>query len=133
MTSIEIVVIERMNECSTNSGKESFIERFPSNFVRDWNEYRPERFHSFQLRLRRGFNDTDHARHACRPRRMSNALAGVARTDCPDAAFAISFGQCRDGIGCAAQLVGVDRLQVLQLQTDVGKLRSEFEANQRRT
>ncbi len=33
MTSNEIVVIERMNECSINSRKRSFIERFPSNVV----------------------------------------------------------------------------------------------------
>jgi hypothetical protein len=49
MTGNEVVVIERMNECSTNSGKESFIERFPGNFVGDWNERRPERFHSLQF------------------------------------------------------------------------------------
>src|SRR5215472_3840604 len=106
MTGNEIVIIERMNECSAKSAKGSFIERFPSDLVRDWNECRPERFHSFQLRLRRGFNGNDRARHACGSRRISYALAGVARTDSPDAAFAISFGQCRDGIGCAAQLVG---------------------------
>src|SRR5207248_11225564 len=43
MTGNEIIVIERMNECSINSRKASFIERFPSDFVRNWNESRPER------------------------------------------------------------------------------------------
>jgi hypothetical protein len=57
-------------------------------------------------------------------------LAGIPRTDCPHAPHAISFGQCGDGIGGAAQLVGVDRLKIFQLETDVRKFRSEFKPNQ---
>ena len=49
MAGDEIVVVERVNECSFRSGKRSFIERFPSNLVRDRNEFGVQRFHALQF------------------------------------------------------------------------------------
>ena len=63
-----------------------------------------------------------------RPRRVRDALAGVAGADGPDAAPALGLGQHSDRVGSAAQLVGVDRLQVLELETNVGKNRARARA-----
>ncbi len=104
-----------MNECAVGAGKSARVERAPGDMVGDEDQFGPERAHPFQLRGRRGL-DRDHgARHARAPRGEGDSLPGVAGADGPDAAVAFRFGQERDRIGCAAQLVGIDRLQVLKL------------------
>ena len=46
--------------------------------------------------------------------------------------LALRLGQHRDRVGCAAQFVRVDRLQVLELEADVRVAGPEIEAHQRR-
>ena len=75
---------------------------------------------------------TTRARHARLSRRVGDALSGVAGADRPDAAGALRFGQHRDRVGRAAQFVGIDRLEIFELQADVGKFGSQFQPNERR-
>lgn len=56
-----------------------------------------------------------------------NALAGA---DCPDTALSFRVGQYRDGIGGAAQFVGVDWLEVFQFEMDFWKVRAELQPNE---
>src|SRR6266576_3444209 len=56
----------------------------------------------------------------------------AAGADRPDAAPALGVGQQRDGVGGAAQFVGVDRLEVLELEPHVRESWAELEANKRR-
>src|SRR6266550_2727587 len=72
------------------------------------------------------------ARHARGPRRVCDTLTGIAGADRPDPAPPFGFGQQRDGVGGAAQFVGVDRLEVLELEPHVGESRPELQANKRR-
>ena len=131
MTGDEIVIVERMNEGSFGAGKGARVERAPGDVVGDEDEFGPERAHPFQLRGRRGL-DRDHgAGHARFARGVGDPLPGVAGADRPDAARAFRFGQERDRVGRSAQFVGIDRLQVFELQPDVGKVRAELEPNER--
>src|SRR6478736_2295309 len=87
------------------------------------NEFRAERAHPFQLRSWRGLNHHDGTGHTCLLRRVGYALPSVSRTDCPDSALALRIREQRDGIRRAAQLIGINRLQVLQLESNVRKIR----------
>ena len=120
-----------MNVPST-PGKRTLLERLPRDLVRHQHERGAERLHALEFRGRRGLDRHDRARHARFPRRVGDTLSGVARADRPHAALPLGLRKHRHGVGGAAQLVGVDRLQVLELEPDVGVVRSQFEADQRR-
>src|SRR5258706_164576 len=59
------------------------------------------------------------------------ANESIAGADRPDAAPPLDIGQECNSVGSASQLVGVDRLEVLELEPDVGESRPEFEAHKR--
>ena len=131
MTGDEIVIVERMDKGSFGSRIRTFLERLPGKIVRDRNKLCAQRPHPLDLGFRRCFDYDDRARHTCLSCRVSDTLPSISGADCPHAAFAIKFGEHRHGVGGAAQFVRIDRLQILQLQSDVGKIRTEFETNQR--
>src|SRR5439155_24554453 len=97
--------------------------------VRHWNEVRAERAHPLEFRFGSSFNHDDGTRHTCLSCRISRALSCVSRADGPYAAFAFGLRQHRHRVRCAAQFVGIDWLQVLQLQADVRLIRPYFETD----
>src|SRR4029077_1294164 len=105
---------------------------FPCDVVGYRNEFRAERPHPFQLRSWRGLNHHDGAWHTRLSRRVGYPLSSVSRTDCPDSALALGIGKECHGVRCAAQLIGINRLQVLQLESNVRKTWSELQTDQRR-
>ena len=115
MAGDEIVIVERVDECPFHAGKGAILQCFPRDFVRDRDQFRSERAHPIDLRFRRGLDCDDAAGHASLSRGVGDALAGVARADCPDAAGALGLGQHRYGVDRAAQFVGIDRLEILEL------------------
>ena len=119
-----------MNKGAFDAGKGAIFERLPRDIVRHRNQFGAERAHPIDLRLRRGFDRDDGAGHAGFSRGVGDALPGVARADRPDTARPLGFGQHRDGVGRAAQFVGVDRLEIFELQPDVGKIRAEFQPDE---
>ena len=131
MTRDEVVIVKRMHKGAFCSGKRTLLERFPGHVVRRRNQFRAEGSHSFHLRRGRGLDDHNRAWHACLSRCISDALPGIPGTDCPDATFALGFREHRHGVGCAAQLVSIDRLEVLQFEADVGITRSQFKMEKR--
>ena len=132
VTGDEIVIVERMHERSFNAGKRMLVERLPGDLVRHCNEFGAERPHPFDLRDRRCFDGHDRTGHSSFSRRVGNALSCVARANRPDAAFALGLRQHRYRIGGAAQFVGVDRLEVLQLEANIRVAWPEFQADQGR-
>ena len=113
-------------------GHRTLLQRLPGDRVRHEDEPRTEGSHPLDLGSRRGLDRHDRTGNARLTRRIGNALPGIARTDGPDAAPALGLREHRNRVGGTAQLVGVDRLQILQLQPDVRVARPEFEAHQRR-
>ena len=99
----------------------ALLQRLPRDVEGHQHQLRAQRPHALDLRLRRRLDHDHRARHAGRARRIGDALARIARADRPHAALALGIRQHRHRVGRAAQLVGVDRLQVLQLQPDIGK------------
>jgi hypothetical protein len=85
---------------------------------------------SARIRSSFAFDRYDSTRHAGFPGRVSDALAGIARADRPDAPFSFFVGQHRDCVCRAAQFIGVDRLEIFQLQPDIWKTRTELEPQQ---
>jgi hypothetical protein len=127
----EIVIVERMHERSFDIRKGALVERLPRHLIGNEHQLRAERAHAFHLGGGRGLDRDDGAGHARLARRIGDALAGVAGADRPYAALALGFAQHRHRIGRTAQLVGIDRLQILELQTNVGETFAELEANER--
>ena len=132
MSGDEVVIVERMHERALDAGHRTLLQGLPGDRVRNEDQTRAEGSHPFNLGGRRGLDRDDRAANARLTRRIGNALPGIARTDGPDAAPALRLRQHRNRVGGTAQLVGVDRLQILQLQPDVGVAAAQFEAHQRR-
>ena len=128
----EIMIVERVHEGSFRSRKRAIVERFPGDLVRHRNELCAKRAHPLDFRRWRRLYDHDRARHARLSRGICDALSGISRTDRPDTPLALGLRQHRHGVGRAPQFVRVDRLQVLQFESDIGKVRSDFEPDQRR-
>ncbi len=132
VTGDEVVIVERVHKRSFGSRIRTLLERLPCDIVWNRDELCAERPHPVDLGFRRRLDYDNGARHTCLSRRVGDALSCISRADRPHAALALRFGEHRHRVGGAAQFVGIDRLQIFQLQSDVGKVRSEFETNQRR-
>ena len=116
----EVVVVEGMDERAVGAFVGAVLERLPRD-VDTARESASRRARACAAASRRRRLDRDdRARHAGLTRRVRNALARVAGADRPHAAPAFGLRQHQYGIGRAAQLVGVDRLQGFELQPDVG-------------
>ena len=63
-------------------------------------------------------------------RRERDTLSRVAGADRPDAALPFGFSQHCNGVCSATKFVCIDRLQILQLEPDIGKFRSQIEPHQ---
>jgi hypothetical protein len=74
----------------------------------------------------------DRAGDAGGPRGISHGLAGVAGADRPHAASSLLVGEARDRVGGTADLVGIGRLQVFELQADIGTIGAKVQADERR-
>ena len=133
MTGDEIVIVERVHKCSFRSGIRTLFKSFPRNVVWNRDEFRAERTHPVDLRFRGGLDHDNGARHARFSRRVGDTLSCISSADRPHATLALGLGQHCHGVGGATQFVRVDRLEVLQLETDVGIVRSHFQTDQRRT
>ena len=132
VTGDELVIVERVHERPFHARKRTRVQRLPGHVVRHGNERRAERPHPVDLRCRRGLDRDDGARHAGLSRRVGDALPGVSGADRPDATRALRLREHGHGVGGAAQLVGVDRLQVLELQPDVRIAGAELQPDERR-
>ena len=121
----EIVVVERMHERALDAGKARSSSAFHATSNGTGTSVAPSaRMRSSLAAGAVSMTTTVHGTPAC-ARRVGDALAGVAGADGPDAALALALVlQHGDGVGGAAQLVGVDRLQVLELEPDVRKPRA---------
>src|SRR6185369_16651533 len=118
----EVVIVERVDECRVDAGEFVTLRCDPGAVVGDGHNGRAKRAHAVELGLRRGFDRDDRARDAILPSGVGDALTRVAGADRPHAARARLVRQCSDGIGTAADLVGVSRLQVFELQPDVAAI-----------
>ncbi len=98
MAGNEIVIVEGVEKRPFHAGKGAIIQRLPRDMVRDRDEFRPKRPHPGDLRFRRGLDYDNTARYARLSRRVGDALAGVPRADCPDAAGALGLGQHRSAL-----------------------------------
>ncbi len=131
MTGDEVLVVERMDERPKNPRIRPVVERLPGDLVRHQHEGRPERSHALELRCRRRLDRYHGARHTGLPGGVGDTLAGVSRADRPDTAATLGVRQQGDGVGGAAQLVRVDRLQSLELEPDLGSAGTQLETHQR--
>ena len=132
MTGDEIMVVERVHQRALDAGIEMILQRLPRDVKGDENQRRSQSPHSRDLGGRGGLDDDDGARNTGLPRGIGDALPGVAGADRPHAAPPLGGTQHGHRVHRAAYLVGVGRLQILQLQPDVGKLRPQIEPHQRR-
>src|SRR5207248_7091945 len=101
----------------------------PSAVVRDRDSFGAERAHALKFRFWSRLDHHHGARHACLSRSISDPLSGVSRANGPDATLVLGLGEHRHSIGRPAQFVSINWLQVLQLEPDVGTIRSEFQAD----
>ncbi len=119
MTSYKVLIVEWMDERSLDAGIRAVIERLPGDRIRHEHELRAQRAHALELRGGRRLDRDDRARHARSPRRVCDTLTGIAGADRPDAAPPLDIGQECNSVGSASQFVGVDRLEILELEPDV--------------
>jgi hypothetical protein len=90
----------------------------PRLLVRNRHDLRAKRAHPVELGLRRGLDRNHRRGNPERPRGISDSLPRIARADRPHAFRAFLVAQARDGIGRSADLVGVGRLQIFELEPD---------------
>ena len=128
----EVVIVEGMDEGALDAGIGALLQRLPGGLKGNQHQLRAECLHALDLGGGRGLDDDDGAGDAGLARGIGDALSGIAGADGPDAALPLRIAQHRDGVGGAAELEGVDGLQVLELEADVGEAIAELEPDQRR-
>ena len=128
----EGVVVEGMDERALDAREAPFLHRFPGDRERHQHQGRAQRTHALELGHRGGFHRHHRAADAGLPRGVGHSLAGVAGADGPHATLTLGGPKKGECIGGAAQLVGIDGLQVLQLEPDLRKTWAQFKAHQRR-
>ena len=132
MAGDEIVIVERVDEGALEPFEFVRLCGDPGAVVGHRHGGRAERAHTVELGLRRGL-DRDHgAGNAELPSRISDALAGVAGADRPDTFCALLVREPGDGVARAANLVGVGRLEVLELEPEIRSAVAELQLHQRR-
>ena len=107
-------------------------EDLPPLVERDLDDLRPEPRDGGDLRLRSRVRDHDRAAKAEAPGPPGDSLRHVAGACRPDSACELLRGSERQGVARASQLEGADRLQVLELQIELGGRVGDFEPDERR-
>src|SRR5437868_14280545 len=102
----------------------------PGPVVGHRDDFRAERAHPIELGLRRGLDSDHRAGYAKGARGISHTLSRISGTDGPYAFGARFVRKVGDCIGAAADLVGIRRLQVLELEPDVGPVGTQIELDQ---
>src|SRR6267143_272307 len=131
VTGYEVLIVEWMDERPRDARIRTVIERLPGDRIWHEHELRAQRAHALELRGWRRLDCDDSARHTHGPRRVCDTLPRIAGADRPDAAPPLGIGQECNGVGSASQLVGVDRLQVLELEPHLRESRPELQVDQR--
>ena len=123
----EVVVIEGMHEGALDAGIGALLQRLPRDGKGHQHQRGAERLHALDLGEWGRLDDDHGAGDAGLPRGIGDALPGIAGADGPDAPLPLGVRQQCHGVGGAAELEGVDGLEILELEADVGKARPELE------
>ena len=122
-----------MNEGRLHSRKLAQLHGSPASVERRLDDARAEVAHPLHFRLRRCLDSQDAARNPRLARGEGHSLSGVAGTDGPYALLSRFRREEGHGVCSAADLEGIDRLQILQLEPDLRHRRIVAQLDQRRS
>ncbi len=119
----EIIVVKRVHEVTAHAVGPARLDRAPALVVRRPHDGGAESLDRAQL----GFGSRVHHEHAGRdpqmPRRQSHTLSGIAGADRPDPLREPIGREPPHGVVGPSDLEGANRLEGLQLEEDLGRVR----------
>src|SRR6266540_346663 len=127
------LVLDRMDEEALDALEARFGERLPPALVRNLHDRASEALDRLELRLRRVLGDDHRARDARLPRGPSDPLGHVAGARGDDARLDLLARSLPDRVRRPPDLERADRLQVLELEVDLGLALRGLQADQNST
>ena len=121
-----------MDEGPLDAFDGALVHRPPGDVERHFDDARAEIAHPFDLRLGRGVDRDDRARNAVLARGVRDALPRISGADGPHPFRPLLRREHGHGIGGAADLERVDRLQVVELEPDLRRRRAVPQLDERR-
>src|SRR5436309_15613095 len=115
--------------CGWGAGRR---DRLPPLLVGDLHDPAAETLDCGHFRLGRAFRDDDGAGHAELARGPGHPLAHVPRARRDDAVGELAWRNLLDRVQGAPQLEGANRLEVLELEVDLGRSFRKLEPDERR-